>query len=73
MVRRMATRLKIPATAAAFAEVDRELLLRTQAEVGRLSSPVLGGPAFGIVVDGDLVPRDPLEALVEGDAAPAST
>jgi para-nitrobenzyl esterase len=69
MVRRMATRLKIPATAAAFAEVDRELLLRTQADVGRLSSPVLGGPSFGIVVDGDLVPRDPLEALVEGDAA----
>ncbi|MCX5330542.1 carboxylesterase/lipase family protein [Streptomyces sp. NBC_00140] len=69
MVRRMAARLKIPATAAAFAEVDRELLLRTQGEVGRLSSPVLGGPAFGIVVDGDLVPRDPLEALIEGDAA----
>ncbi|WP_217236767.1 carboxylesterase/lipase family protein [Streptomyces sp. AC555_RSS877] len=69
MVRRMATRLKIPATAAAFAEVDRDLLLRTQAEVGRLSSPVLGGPAFGIVVDGDLVPRDPLEALVDGDVA----
>jgi para-nitrobenzyl esterase len=65
MVRRMATRLKIPATAAAFADVDRDLLLRTQAEVGRLSGPVLGGPAFGIVVDGDLVPRDPLEALTE--------
>ncbi|MFJ1968687.1 carboxylesterase/lipase family protein [Streptomyces sp. NPDC087903] len=69
MVRRMATRLKIPATAAAFADVDRDLLLRTQADVGRLSSPVLGGPAFGIVVDGDVVPRDPLEALVQGDAA----
>ena len=70
MVRRMAARLKIPATAEAFAAVDRELLLRTQAEVGRLSSPVLGGPAFGIVIDGDLVPRDPMEALVEGSAAP---
>ncbi|MGW5638000.1 carboxylesterase/lipase family protein [Streptomyces sp. NPDC003832] len=69
MVRRMAARLKVPATAAAFAEVDRELLLRTQADVGRLSSPVLGGPAFGVVVDGDLVPRDPLEALTEGGAA----
>ncbi|MET9830257.1 carboxylesterase family protein [Streptomyces sp. NPDC006385] len=69
MVRRMAARLRVPATAAAFAEVDRELLLRTQAEVGRLSSPVLGGPAFGIVVDGDIVPRDPLQALTEGDAA----
>ncbi|MFE1753679.1 carboxylesterase/lipase family protein [Streptomyces anandii] len=69
MVRRMATRLKVPATAEAFAAVDRDLLLRTQAEVGRLSSPVLGGPAFGIVVDGDLVPRDPLKALADGDAA----
>ncbi|MGV9353537.1 carboxylesterase/lipase family protein [Streptomyces misionensis] len=69
MVRRMSARLKIPATAEAFAAVDRELLLRTQAEVGRLSSPVLGGPAFGVVVDGDLVPRDPLKALVEGHAA----
>lgn len=69
MVRRMAARLKIPATAQAFAEVDRDLLLRTQAEVGRLSSPVLGGPSFGIVVDGDLVPRDPLEALTDGSVA----
>ncbi|MEU6665482.1 carboxylesterase family protein [Streptomyces sp. NPDC046727] len=69
MVRRMAARLKVPATAEAFAAVDRDLLLRTQGEVGRLSSPVLGGPAFGIVVDGDLVPRDPLKALTEGAAA----
>ncbi|MFJ4807327.1 carboxylesterase/lipase family protein [Streptomyces longwoodensis] len=69
MVRRMAARLKVPATAEAFAAVDRDALLRAQAEVGRLSSPVLGGPAFGIVADGDLVPRDPLEALVEGDVA----
>ncbi len=60
MVRRMAGRLKVPATAEAFAGVDREQLLRAQAEVGRLGGPVLGGPAFGIVVDGDLVPRDPL-------------
>jgi para-nitrobenzyl esterase len=65
----MANRLRIPATAEAFAVVDRQLLLRTQAEIGRLGSPVLGGPAFGIVIDGDLVPRHPLEALVDGDAA----
>ncbi len=69
MVRRMAARLKVPATAEAFAAVDRALLLRAQTEVGRLSSPVLGGPAFGIVVDGDLVPRNPLEALIEGAVA----
>ncbi|MET8410897.1 carboxylesterase family protein [Streptomyces sp. NPDC005195] len=68
MVRRMAARLKVPATAEAFAAVDRGLLLRTQAEVSRLSSPLLGGPSFGIVVDGDLVPRDPLEALLAGAA-----
>jgi para-nitrobenzyl esterase len=69
LVRRMAARLKVPATAEAFAAVDRDLLLRTQADVGRLSSPVLGGPAFGIVVDGDVVPRDPLEALMRGETA----
>ncbi|MER6121316.1 carboxylesterase family protein [Streptomyces sp. NPDC001795] len=68
LVRRMATRLKVPATAAAFAGVDRTLLSETQAEVGRRASPILGGPAFGIVVDGDLVPRDPLEALLDGAA-----
>ncbi|MEN1888745.1 carboxylesterase/lipase family protein [Streptomyces mirabilis] len=69
MVRRMATRLKVPATARAFAAVDRALLLRTQADVARLGSPVLGGPAFGIVVDGDLVPRHPMEALLAGGAS----
>ncbi len=70
MVRRMASRLKIPATAEAFAAADRDQLLRAQAEVGRFSSPVLGGPGFGLVVDGDVLPHDPLEALVDGDAAP---
>ncbi|OSP28128.1 carboxylesterase, partial [Streptomyces sp. 13-12-16] len=49
MVRRMAHRLKVPATAEAFAAVDRDRLLRVQADIGRLSSPILGGPAFGIV------------------------
>ncbi|WP_333778239.1 carboxylesterase family protein, partial [Streptomyces sp. IBSBF 3136] len=69
MVRRMANRLRTPATAEAFGAVDRDLLLRTQAEISRLSSPVLGGPSFGIVEDGDLVPRDPLRALIDGEAA----
>ncbi|NEC51856.1 carboxylesterase family protein, partial [Actinospica acidiphila] len=36
MVRRMAARLKVPATAEAFAAVGRERLLRAQADVGRL-------------------------------------
>ncbi|WP_200301813.1 carboxylesterase/lipase family protein [Streptomyces adelaidensis] len=70
MVRRMAIRLKIPATAEAFAAVDRSMLVEAQAEAGRLSSPVLGGPAFGLVVDGDLLPTDPLQALTGQGAAP---
>ncbi|QFR01085.1 carboxylesterase family protein [Streptomyces phaeolivaceus] len=70
MVRRMANRLKVPATAEAFAAVDRSVLVEAQTEVGRLGSPVLGGPAFGIVVDGDLLPTDPLRALTEHGAAP---
>ncbi|MGW1892927.1 carboxylesterase/lipase family protein [Streptomyces sp. NPDC002004] len=69
MVRRMAARLKVPATARAFETVDRDALLDAQAEVTRRSSPLLGGPAFGVVVDGDLVPHDPLAALVDGTAA----
>ncbi|WP_413759429.1 carboxylesterase/lipase family protein [Streptomyces sp. MMBL 11-3] len=69
VVRRMAARLRVPATARAFAAVDRAALLAAQAEAGRRSGPVLGGPAFGIVVDGDVVPGDPLEALTEGRGA----
>ncbi|MEU8587496.1 carboxylesterase family protein [Streptomyces sp. NPDC048664] len=68
LVRRMAAKLRVPATAAAFAQVDRALLADVQAEVGRRAGPLLGGPAFGIVEDGDLVPRDPLEALLDGAA-----
>lgn len=69
MVRRTAARLRVPATAAAFAAVDRRRLAAAQAAVGRRAGPLLGGPAFGVVVDGDVVPRDPLRALVEEGAA----
>ncbi|MFJ6940716.1 carboxylesterase/lipase family protein [Streptomyces sp. NPDC101132] len=68
MVRRMAARLKVPATAAAFARVDPDALLAAQAAVLRRSSPLLGGAAFGIVEDGDAVPGDPLARLVSGEA-----
>ncbi|MFE9258151.1 carboxylesterase/lipase family protein [Streptomyces sp. NPDC006879] len=68
IITRMADRLGIPATAAAFRAVDRAALLNAQGEVTRRSSPLLGGPSFGIVSDGDTVPRPPLEALIEGDA-----
>jgi para-nitrobenzyl esterase len=69
MVRRMAARLKVPATAAAFAALPPQALLAAQAVVQRRSSPLLGGPAFGLVEDGDTVPEDPLERLVAARAA----
>ncbi|WP_327302911.1 carboxylesterase family protein [Streptomyces sp. NBC_01298] len=58
-VRAMARRLRIPATAEAFAGVDRDLLLDAQAAVVDRSGPIGGGPGFHIVADGELVPTDP--------------
>ncbi|GGV94293.1 hypothetical protein GCM10015535_59400 [Streptomyces gelaticus] len=58
-VRSMAKRLRIPATAEAFAAVDRDLLLDAQAAVVDRSDPIGGGPGFHIVVDGDVVPAAP--------------
>ncbi|MFJ7270284.1 carboxylesterase/lipase family protein [Streptomyces sp. NPDC099050] len=59
VVRSMAKRLRIPATAEAFAAVDRDLLLDTQAAVVDRSDPMGGGPGFHIVADGDVVPAAP--------------
>ncbi|MET9699368.1 carboxylesterase family protein [Streptomyces sp. NPDC006529] len=69
MVRRMASLLKVPATAKAFAEVDPDALLAAQAAVLRRSGPLLGGPAFFLVTDPDTLPEDPLDAVVDGRAA----
>ncbi|MFF4331080.1 carboxylesterase/lipase family protein [Streptomyces sp. NPDC048387] len=62
MVRRMAARLRVPATARAFEEVPLPALLSAQEAAMRRSSPVLGGPAFGLVTDPGTLPVDPLEA-----------
>ncbi|MCX5300910.1 carboxylesterase family protein [Streptomyces sp. NBC_00193] len=62
MVRRMAALLKVPATAEAFAGAALPDLLAAQAAVLRRSSPLLGGPAFGLVADPGTLPPDPLEA-----------
>ncbi|MFE5795588.1 carboxylesterase/lipase family protein [Streptomyces sp. NPDC056503] len=65
----VAKRLGIPATAEAFAAVDRERLLTAQTEVTAKGSPLTGsGHAFQIVVDGEVLPRDPAEALTAGRA-----
>ncbi|NML53759.1 carboxylesterase family protein [Streptomyces sp. R302] len=66
----VAKRLGVPATAEAFAAVDRERLLTAQTEVTAKGSPLTGGGhSFQLVVDGDVLPRDPAEALL-GDGGP---
>ncbi|KQX14961.1 carboxylesterase [Streptomyces sp. Root431] len=65
----VAARLKVPATAEAFARVDRERLLAAQTAVTGKGSPLSGGHSFQIVVDGEVLPRDPAEALADGASA----
>ncbi|MGW2995180.1 carboxylesterase/lipase family protein, partial [Streptomyces sp. NPDC001193] len=67
MVRRMASLLKVPATARAFGAAALPDLLAAQAAVLRRSSPLTGGPAFGLVTDPDTLPGDPLEAATATD------
>ncbi|THA86777.1 carboxylesterase family protein [Streptomyces sp. A0592] len=71
MVRRMASLLKVEATAAAFTAASLPDLMAAQAAVLRRSGPLLGGPAFGLVVDPDTLPLDPLDALTD-EEDPAS-
>ncbi|MBT2545319.1 carboxylesterase family protein, partial [Streptomyces sp. ISL-44] len=61
MVRRMASLLKTDATAEAFGATALPTLLAAQAAVLRRSSPLAGGPAFGLVADPDTLPGDPLD------------
>ncbi|GHI85600.1 carboxylesterase/lipase family protein [Streptomyces xanthophaeus] len=72
MVRRMASLLKVKATAGAFTEVPLPTLLAAQAAVLRRSNPLLGGAAFGLVAEPATVPLDPLEALTAPGAPGAS-
>ncbi|MBP2580686.1 para-nitrobenzyl esterase [Streptomyces sp. PvR006] len=65
----VAARLKVPATAEAFARVDRDRLLAAQTEVTGKGSPLTGGHSFQIAVDGEVVPRDPAAALADGASA----
>lgn len=62
----IAKRLRIPATAAAFAAVGRAELLAAQIAVTTGGNPLTGGPGFGVVVDGDVVPTDPAHGLKNG-------
>ncbi|MFC9948539.1 carboxylesterase/lipase family protein [Streptomyces pratensis] len=64
-VRAMAKALRVPATAEAFAAVDRERLLDVQTEVTGKADPISGGPGFDIVADDDVVPADPALPTVD--------
>ncbi|MFD0024851.1 carboxylesterase/lipase family protein [Streptomyces sp. NPDC058382] len=65
----IAGRLGVAATARALAAVDPDRLLAAQTEVTSGGSPLTGGNSFQIVVDGDLLPRDPADALRDGAAS----
>ncbi|MEX0168758.1 carboxylesterase/lipase family protein [Streptomyces sp. LMG1-1-1.1] len=65
----VAARLKVPATAEALARVNPERLLAAQTEVTGKGSPLTGGYSFQIAVDGEVLPRDPADALAAGASA----
>ncbi|MFF9012135.1 carboxylesterase/lipase family protein [Streptomyces sp. NPDC014870] len=65
----IARRLGVAATARALSAVPAERLLDAQTEVTGKGSPLTGGHSFQIVVDGEVLPRDPFEALRAGAAA----
>ncbi|MEU4277432.1 carboxylesterase family protein [Streptomyces tanashiensis] len=65
----IAARLKVPATAEAFAGVDPERLLAAQTAVTGKGNPVLSGHTFHIAVDGDVLPDHPGDLLADGASA----
>ncbi|WP_343244892.1 carboxylesterase family protein [Streptomyces sp. SID14478] len=62
----LAEHLGIAPTAEAFARADRGRLLAAQRAVTQRGNPLTGGLGFHIVLDDDVVPRDPAAALADG-------
>lgn len=62
----IAKRLGIPASVEGFASVEPATLVAAQTQISASGSPLGGGPAVAIVVGGDAVPIDPLDALLRG-------
>ncbi|SEM93219.1 carboxylesterase/lipase family protein [Nonomuraea pusilla] len=56
IVKLMAAELGVPATAEAFAAIDRERLLDAQVEVVGKADPITGGPGFHVVTEPDAGP-----------------
>ncbi|MBD7982818.1 carboxylesterase/lipase family protein [Oerskovia merdavium] len=66
ITRAMGKDLGVPMTRAGFATVLPEALVGSQDRVTAGSTPLTGGPGFALVLDDDLVPREPHEALTAG-------
>ncbi|MBV1854224.1 carboxylesterase/lipase family protein [Catellatospora tritici] len=67
--RMIAKKLRVPATAEAFAAVEPRRLLDAQVAIARGGPPIGNGNGFTLAVDGDTVPRDPMSALHAGAGA----
>jgi para-nitrobenzyl esterase len=61
-----AKQLGIPATKAAFAAQPPRSLVTAQGLVTARSTPITGGPQFGIAIGDELVPRAPMTAILAG-------
>lgn len=64
LTRKIARRLGVPATAAAFADVDREQLLDAQMAATSAGNPLLGGAGFGVVDFHDDAPGSTVDLMV---------
>jgi len=66
MSREIAARLKVPATRDGFSSVAAADLVAAQTDIAAAGSPLGTGPSVALAIGGDAVPRNPLDALLEG-------
>lgn len=66
MSREIASRRKVPATRDGFSSVAAADLVAAQTDIAAAGSPLGTGPSVALAVGGGAVPRNPLDALLEG-------
>ena len=64
--RLMAKDLGVDATAAAFRRFSPDELIAAQSRVTAGTTPITGGPGFALAIGEELVPRNPLDAILDG-------
>jgi para-nitrobenzyl esterase len=69
ITRLIAKRLGVPPTRTAFAAIPPQELVAAAGVVLASSSPLTGGPAHSLILDGELISEPPVEALANGAAA----